>query len=418
MGSASPAMKPDVTLTLCLSSPDHFEAINPEERGILLIQMLLKCAMNASSGNLHRADACLHQISHHASISGDSMQRLAARFASALAVRLVKRWPGLYKALNRNPSWQPKADWAGPIFGKVFPHLELAYTIIAQTLTRTMAEERVIHILDTGSGDPELWVPLLHSFAHMPHGPPHLKITCISSNKLALEKLGIRLVKEAEALAMPFQFNPLNVTLRDLTIDMLRVRSGEALAITSVLNLHTLLAEDDRVDAHFGLNKGNINVKECKQMSRFLATVRSMSPKILLLVEQESDHNLNRLTDRFVQGLYYYSAIFDSMNATLGSSSSEERLAVEEMYGREIENIVACEGLERVERHESYGRWMVRLGRGGFKPVRLWYESMEGVKDLVGGDGEDGYKVRNERASLMICWSQRPLYAISAWICQ
>ncbi|RVW98054.1 Scarecrow-like protein 3 [Vitis vinifera] len=359
MGSASPAMKPDVTLTLCLSSPDHFEAINPEERGILLIQMLLKCAMNASSGNLHRADACLHQISHHASISGDSMQRLAARFASALAVRLVKRWPGLYKALNRNPSWQPKADWAGPIFGKVFPHLELAYTIIAQTLTRTMAEERVIHILDTGSGDPEF------------------------SNKLALEKLGIRLVKEAEALAMPFQFNPLNVTLRDLTIDMLRVRSGEALAITSVLNLHTLLAEDDRVDAHFGLNKGNI-VKEY----------------------------------RFVQGLYYYSAIFDSMNATLGSSSSEERLAVEEMYGREIENIVACEGLERVERHESYGRWMVRLGRGGFKPVRLWYESMEGVKDLVGGDGEDGYKVRNERASLMICWSQRPLYAISAWICQ
>lgn len=35
-----------------------------------------------------------------ASVSSNSTQRLSARFASALAVRLAKRWPGLYKALN------------------------------------------------------------------------------------------------------------------------------------------------------------------------------------------------------------------------------------------------------------------------------------------------------------------------------
>lgn len=410
MGSTSAAMKPDVALTLCISSSEHFEHINPEERGILLIQLLLKCAMHAASGNLHRADACLQQISQHASVAGDSTQRLAARFASALAVRLVKRWPGLYKALNRKPSWLPGADWEGHIFG---PHLRLAYTIIAKTLTRTMAEERVIHILDTGSLDPELWVPVLHSFAEMPE-PPHLKITCISSSQLVLEKLSDKLVKEAEDLAMPFQFSPLNITLRDLTIDLLELRSGEALAIISVLNLHTVLVEDDRVDMQFGHNRGNI-VKECKQMSQFLGMMRSMSPKILLLVEQESDHNLNRLTDRFVQGLHYYSAIFDSMNTI---SSESRRLSMEEMYGREIENIVGCEGLERVERHESYGRWMVRMGTGGFKPVRLWYGSMEGEEDLVGDAGKHGLKVRSERASLMICWNQRPLYAVSAWIPQ
>ncbi|GLT56339.1 hypothetical protein SLA2020_293860 [Shorea laevis] len=103
MSSSSLFPKPEITLSLALSpspaSPLE-EALRPEERGIHLIQLLLTCAKHASSGNVNKADDCLRQISLLASISGDPMQRLAARFASALAVRLVKRWPGLYEALN------------------------------------------------------------------------------------------------------------------------------------------------------------------------------------------------------------------------------------------------------------------------------------------------------------------------------
>ncbi|KAA8547186.1 hypothetical protein F0562_003605 [Nyssa sinensis] len=72
-----------------------------------------------------------------------------------------------------------------------------------------------------------------------------------------------RLGKEVESLDMPFQFNHVNVSLRELTIDMLKVRSGKALALTSVLNLHVLLAEEDRIDAHFGhSDKNNNGVKD------------------------------------------------------------------------------------------------------------------------------------------------------------
>lgn len=67
---------------------------------------------------------------------------------------------------------------------------------------------------------------------------------------------------------LPFQFNPANAHLKDLTVDMLDLRSGESLAIESMLGLHALVAEDDRVDAHFGANKSNSSVKECKQMGR------------------------------------------------------------------------------------------------------------------------------------------------------
>ncbi len=82
MSSSSPTQKPDVALSLTLSAsptrPARIEATKSEERGLCLIQLLLKCANHTSSGNLHRADACLRHISPLASISGDSIQRLSA----------------------------------------------------------------------------------------------------------------------------------------------------------------------------------------------------------------------------------------------------------------------------------------------------------------------------------------------------
>ncbi|PSS30535.1 Scarecrow-like protein [Actinidia chinensis var. chinensis] len=418
MNSSLASTKPDVTLSLTLStSPDALEALNLEEIGIKLIQLLLTCTNHVSSGNLHRADVCLRQISSLASISGNSMQRLATRFASALAVRLVKRWQGLYKALNRAEPESSEMDRDQSTFAQAFPYLGLAYAIITRTLIQTMSEEHIIHIIDLGSGDPKLWIPLLRGLGHLAHGPPHVKITCVNANKVVLEKLGKNLFKEAESLDMPFQFNAVNVRLRDLTLDMLNIRSGEVLAIASILSLHVLLAEDDRVDAQFGLNKNNNSVKDCKQMVEFLAMVHSVSPKVVLLVEQESDNNLTRLVDRFVEGLHYYSAIFDSIDSTFGGSSCEERIAIEKMFGKEIESIMACEGLEREARHERYAKWTVRFARAGFKPVRLWYDSIEEAKRLMVAYGPEGYLVVNQRAGLMICWHGRPIYSVSAWTC-
>ncbi|XP_059284565.1 scarecrow-like protein 3 [Lycium ferocissimum] len=423
MNFSSPAVvKPDVTLSLTLSSTTTTisSTTTTEERGVKLIQLLLTCANHASSGNIHHADACLSQILQLASINGDFMQRLAAWFASSLAIRLVKRWPGLYKALNHQgpvPSSIVDLDRPRIIFAKAFPYMGFAYAVINKVLIQGMSEERMIHIVDLGYGDPKLWVPFLKNVANSPNGPPHLTITCVNNNKSMLEEMSMSVKKEAETLDIPFQFNLVNVSLRDLSIDMIKVKQGESLAIVSVLNLHVLLAEDDRINSHFGLNKNKNSLKDCKRMSEFLAMLHSFSPKLLILGEQEADHNLSKLVDRFVEGLNYYSALFDSIDTTLGRSYSlyEERVAVEQMLGKEIENIVACEGLEREERHERFGKWIVRLTSGGFRPVRLWYDIMEDAKRLAETYGADGYKIITQRGSLMICWHDRPIYSVSAW---
>ncbi|KAK4417566.1 Scarecrow-like protein 3 [Sesamum alatum] len=415
---SSSSQKPDVTLSLSLPlSPTTNDGLNPQERGVKLIQLLLTCANHVSAGNLHHADACLCQISTLASITGDPMQRLSGRFASALAARLVKRWPGLYKALNNGGPASCDLDRARSVLSRAFPCLSFAYAIINRTLIQAVSGEREIHVIDLGPGDPKLWVPFIRALADCgPDGPPCLKITCVSRNKEAQERLGARLVKEAENLNMPFQFNPVNAGLREVTLDMIQVKTGEALALTSILGLHVLLAEDDRVDAHFGLRRRN-DVKDCKRMNEFLEMVKSIGPKAMLLVEQESNHNSSRLVDRFVEGLHFYSAVFDSVDAAFGGLSCQDRTMLEEMFGKEIENIVAGEGMERGARHERYAMWAVRFARAGFRPIRLWYETMEEAQKLVEDYGPAGFKITSQKGSLMICWHDRPIYAVSAWNC-
>ncbi|XP_075499646.1 scarecrow-like protein 3 [Primulina tabacum] len=421
MSSSLPPQKPDVTLSLSLR-PTSSGGLKPEEGDVKLIQLLLTCASHASSGNLHHADACLRQISRLASINGDSMQRLAVRFASALAVRLVKRWPGLYKSLNINGAASASCDIvrAREIFERTFPCIEFAYAVINRVLFQAMSREHVIHVIDLGSGNPKLWVAFIRGLHELSdefdHGPPHLKITCIGKDKEAQERLRAVLVKEAEVLSMPFQFNPVMVDIRDLKMDMLKIEPGEALALISILSLHVLLAEDDRVESHFGLSK-NDQIKDTKRLNEFLEMVKSMSPKVVLLVEQESNHNSNRLVDRFVEGLHYYSAIFDSIDVAFGGFSRKDRTTLEEMFGKEIENIVSCEGMEREERHERFRQWAVRFGKVGIRPIRLWSENMDEALKVVEDYGPSGFKVISEKGSLMICWHDRPIYAVSSWNC-
>ncbi|KAL8231445.1 hypothetical protein R6Q57_001223 [Mikania cordata] len=415
-------MKPDVTLSLTPPSSNLSHSFNPEERSVKLIQLLLTCANHASSGNIQRVDNCLHRISQLASMTGDPMQRLAARFSAALANRIIRRWSGVYKALNHSQlSTSPDLSWAREahlISFKSFPYMAFSYVVLTRTLVQAMSWDRVIHIVDMGFGDPQLWAQLLTKLSYGPLGPPEVKITCVSDNKKLLDDLGTILIKEAQSLYMSFQYNPLHLTLSDLKQEMLGVKPGESLAFVSILNLHTLLAEDDSVDTRFKVNENEDILNENKKISEFLKMLHSLSPKMVLLVEQESDHNLTRLVDRFVEGLHYYSAVFDSIDTTftIGKISSEDRLKLEDMVGKEILNIVACEGLVRVERHERMARWAVRFSRARFKPMNLWLEAMDEARQVLKDCGLTGYKIVTHKPSLMICWHDRPIYSISAWI--
>ncbi|CAN1813791.1 Scarecrow-like protein 3 [Linum perenne] len=427
--------------------------LQPEERGLCLIQLLRACANHVASGSIENANIGLGHISSLASPEGDTMQRIAAYFTEALADRMLKAWPGLHKALNstRTSSSASEEMIVQKLFFELCPFLKLSYVITNQAIVEAMEGEKMIHIVDLNSFEPAQWIELLRSLSARPEGPPHLRITGVHEHKEVLDRMGARLVEEAEKLDIPFQFNSIVSKLESLDLELLRVKTGEALAVSSVLQLHSLLATDEELVKNARASKNHrirnnqktlgewleINdfvtnyystttpspdsalsplASYSPTMGTFLSSLCALSPKIMVITEQESDHNGYPLTERVAEAMNFYAALFDCLESSTDPRASLERQKVEKMmFGKEIKNIIACEGMERKERHEKLEKWILRVELAGFGRVPLSYDGMWQGNRLLQSYNYGGYKIKDKQGCLLICWHDRPLYSISAW---
>ncbi|GLJ44159.1 hypothetical protein SUGI_0921300 [Cryptomeria japonica] len=489
--------------------------LKAEERGLRLIELLGMCANHVSAGNMEQSNLCMEQISNLASLTGDPMQRLATYFMEGLAARITKAWRGLHRALNSThlPSIVELVS-ARQVFYSLFPYFRFAMEAVNLMILEAMQGEKVVHVIDLDASEPAQWIELLRLLRRREEGPPHLKITGIHEKREVLQQTAARLTEEAERLDIPFQFIQVVTRLENLTDDMLNVKTGDAVAISSVLQLHVLLAEDDRpgmltpspspshghgaspsyilgqgrrspqpegrlngkrprevtcnedllrsmftqyrnpppqlpatpdrtlgdllemerssmgmpmmspsaIEAVINSRRSNVSAEDGNRgggrggnVDRFLQMMRGLSPKMMVVVEQESNHNSARLDDRLSEALNYYAAMFDCLESVLPQHCIERVTLEKHMFGQQIENIVACEGGERVERHEKVERWMKRLHRVGFALVPLSYATVMHAQRLVHTYSCDSYRIQEDRGCLMICWQDRPLYTVSAW---
>ncbi|KAJ0702551.1 putative transcription factor GRAS family [Helianthus annuus] len=414
--------------------------LKSEERGLCLIHLLLTCAKHVASGNFEHANIALDQISHLASPEGDTMQRIASYFAEALANRILKTWPGIYKAVHSTKiSFAPENILVRKMFFDYFPYLKIAFVITNQVIIEAMEGEKMVHVVDLNAGEPTQWRALLRDLSARPEGPPHLRITGVHEQKEVLDQMARILIEDAEKLDIPFQFNPIVSKLENLDVEKLNVKTGEALAISSVLRFHSLLAPDDEVvKSRKNLQRVfQVNQKDLVSPSQdtassaplsttitstkiegFLNALRALSPKVMVVAEQDSDHNKSSLMERLSESLYFYAALFDCLESTLPRSSME-RLKVEKMlFGEEINNIISCEGGERKERHEKLEKWVQRLDLAGFGCVPLSYYALLQSRRLLQGYSCDGCRIKEENGCVVMCWQDRPLFSVSAWKCR
>ncbi|GAA0139758.1 hypothetical protein LIER_35128 [Lithospermum erythrorhizon] len=460
-------MFPMMSASPGLGSPNPWlEELKSEERGLYLIHLLLTCANHVATGSLENANIALDQISYLASPDGDTMQRIASYFTQALAERVLKTWPGLYKALHSTRIDNINEEvLVRRMFFEFFPFLKVAFVITNQAIIEAMEGEKMVHIIDLNATEPAQWRALLQDLCARPEGPPHLRITGVHHQKEILDQMAHVLTEEAEKLDIPFQFNPVVSKLENLNIEQLRVKTGEALAISSVLRLHSLLAANDETRTRSPLGLKNANGLNLPQKSvlgtlgellekdfvngnnnhhngynnssshdtasssplsptastkidGFLNSLWSLSPKVMLVTEQDSNHNGSGLMERLSECLHFYAALFDCLETTLPRTSME-RMKVEKMFfGEEIKNIIACEGIERKERHEKLDKWVQRFEVAGFGNMPLSYYALLQARRLLQGYSCEGYKIKDENGCVVICWQDKPLFSVSAWKCR
>ncbi len=87
-----------------------------------------------------------------------------------------------------------------------------------------------------------------------------------------------------------------------------------------------------------------------------------------------------------------------------------------ESIGREAMNVVACEGLERVERPETYKQWQVRNTRAGFKQLPLNSELMDKFRTKLQQCYHKDFVFDVDNNWMLQGWKGRILYASTCWV--
>ncbi|KAF7046486.1 hypothetical protein CFC21_055512 [Triticum aestivum] len=338
------------------------------------------------------------------SVCGDPLQRLGAYMLEALIARIFSSGHSVCKALESDA--EDFISYRNLLFESC-PYLKFAYLSATGAIAEATNGEDRIHIIDFSICDGVQWVTLLQALARRAGGAPAVRITGIDDSVQAytlgrskLELVGRRLSRIAGACNVPFEFCAVAITASQLKAGHLGVIRGEVVAVNFNLGLHKISDDDE---------------SSLSQRDRILKLARSLSPRLVTLVEHELNTNeATTFADRFAETLDYYTAVFESVDLSLRRDANERIDMEQHCLGKDMVNLIACEGAERVERHELFGQWKARLIKAGFTPSPLSSHVNDTIKKML-LRYSCHYRFEERDGVLYLGWKDRPLVVTSAW---
>ncbi|XP_062189064.1 chitin-inducible gibberellin-responsive protein 2-like [Phragmites australis] len=370
-----------------------------------LKELLITCARAVEENNSFAINLMIPELRKMVSVSGEPLERLGAYMVEGLVARLASSGNSIYKALKcKEPKSSELLSYMHFLY-EACPYFKFGYMSANGAIAEAVKGEDRIHIIDFHISQGAQWISLLQALAARPSGPPFVRITGIDDSVSAyargggLELVGRRLSHIAGLCKVPFEFNAVAISGSEVEEGHMGIVPGEAVAVNFTLELHHIPDETVSTENH---------------RDRILRLVKGLSPKVLTLVEQESNTNTAPFAQRFAETLDYYTAVFESIDLTLPRDDRERINMEQHCLAREIVNLVACEGEERVERHEVFGKWKARLTMAGFRPSPLSALVNATIKTLLQSYSLN-YKLAERDGVLYLGWKNRPLVVSSAW---
>ncbi|KAG5561145.1 hypothetical protein RHGRI_004232 [Rhododendron griersonianum] len=370
-----------------------------------LNQVLIACAEAISDEDMQTAAKLMDVLESRVSVVGEPIERLGAYMLEGLKARLLSSGSLIYKKLKCKEPTGPELMSYMHVLYQICPYYKFAYNSSNAVIWEAMENEDRIHIIDFQIAQGSQWMSLIEVLAKRPGGAPCIRITGVDDSESAyargggLDLMGQRLSNFALSLGVPFEFHSAAISGCEVELDNLRIQRGEALAVNFPYVLHHMPDESVTTRNH---------------RDRLLRLVKSLSPKVVTLIELESNTNTAAFLPRFKETLDYYTAMFESIDAARPRDDKQRMSAEEHCVARDVVNIIACEGAERVERHEPFGKWRSRLMMAGFTPCRLSPSSSFSIQDIL-KEYSKNYRVEERDGVLYLCWKNRVLSTSSAW---
>jgi hypothetical protein len=213
-----------------------------------------------------------------------------------------------------------------------------------------------IHVIHYGIEYGVPWPTFLQHLSLRTEGPPHVRMTGVDHPYPGIDpckkinETGNRLAKFAKKWGVPFEFQAFAGKWESFKARDFDLRDDEVLVV-KVCNVRKIHDE---------------SVLSGSPRELSLKRIRSLNPKVLIFDDNSAAFSAPLFMTRFRECVKYYKLLFDGMELSMPCDDPHRVILEKEIFGREILNVVACEGQARVERAETYRQWHNRLQRAGF----------------------------------------------------
>lgn len=376
----------------------------PKKQVIDLRTLLTRCAQCVARVDLTGSYQLLEQIRQHSSPCGDYLQRLAHYLANGLEARLEGKG---YELTRSNEQIPPSEILkANRVFVGSVPFKIMSYYTTNKTIASLAEEAQSIHIIEFGIFYGLQWPCIIQNLSKRPNGPPRIRITGIDFPQSGfrpserVEETGRCLAKYCERYNVPFEYNPIAKNWETITLEELKIQRNEPLVVNCLYRSHNLF--DD-------------SVEENSPRDAFLSLIGKINPDIFMHGVVNTTSNVPFFLNRFKEAMFHYTALFDLFEATMGREDQERMILESKLYGKQALNVIACEGVERVERPESYKQWQVRTQRAGFVQVPMDRELLRRARVMVRRNFREEFSYDEDGHWVVQGWKGRIMYAISCW---
>lgn len=371
-----------------------------------LALVLQAAAEKVANKQFVHARRLLSTCDRSASICGNPVQRIAYYFAEAFLEKIDQEW-GIIPSTDLEGKPQKKTDEVLDMISlkpeMMTSQQDQPFCLVTQFTTidsilENVASAKRIHLIDFSVDNGSQWMLVMQAFSIRYECPVELlKITVVGTCKKTIEDIGKWLTSFAQNINLPFSFNIVVSDLKNLKLDFFKLDADETVAINLQYRLWTQLAWPNHLEALIGV-------------------LKTLKPCVMVVRELEVRANTSVFLERFNETLFYFSAMFDCLKASMGHHILYRKL-VEEVYFREmIRNIITAEGTERYQRYERITFWRVLFEKFGFVETDLSRLSLCQASLLLRrSDRLSSCSLDMDGKCMILGWKGTPLESISVW---